>query len=59
MSVFEQRLSFRTLYNAGWGLKVLSNRQRVRSGALVGVQWVKPLKNFGFFTSGGQKYGLK
>ena len=48
MSVFEQRLSFRTLYNAGWGLKVLSNRQQVRSGALVGVQWVKPLKNLAF-----------
>ena len=52
MSIFEQRLSFRMLKNKGGCLKLLYIPQWVHSRTQVEVHGVKPLKNFGLFTSG-------
>ena len=41
------------------GLKVKEALQQVHGGALLGVQDLKPLKNVGIFTSGGQINNLK
>ena len=60
MSVFEQRLSFRTLQNAYVGFEVLYVLQWVHGGALARVHEVKLLKNFGGqFTFGEQINSLK
>ena len=59
MSVYEQRLSFPMLQNAGGGLEVLQSHQRVHGRASVRIHGIKPLKNVALFTSGGQINSLK
>ena len=42
------------LSNTGEGLKVLQAPQQIHSGALMGFDGVKLMKDFGLFTSEGQ-----
>ena len=59
ISVFQQRLSFPMLQNAGGDREMLQSPQRVHGRALVRIYGVKPLKNVPLFTSGGQINSLK
>ena len=54
MSIFEPRLSFQKLQNAGEGLELLQVLQQVHGGDLVRIRGAKASKNVGLFTSGGQ-----
>ena len=49
---FKTKIEFSNAVKCRWVLEVKYVLQRVRGGALLGVQEVKPLKNGGLFTSG-------
>ena len=59
MSVFWTNIEFSNVVKCRWGSQGDANSQQIHSGALVGVQGVKPLKDFGLFTFGGQVNSLK